>query len=90
MSFYFCHSPSIFAQLRSNLFALKAQANPNAAIGCKCQNGESRKCKTGLPVSPRKNHTAAGNDKNMHSFSDYIKKSRYSHSMVPGGFEVMS
>ncbi|MCX8505058.1 MAG: hypothetical protein ORN98_00375 [Alphaproteobacteria bacterium] len=31
--------PPRFAQLRSNLFALKAQANPNA--GCKCQVGES-------------------------------------------------
>ena len=70
MSFIFCHSPSIFAQLRSNLFAFAAQANPNA--GCKCQIGESRKCKTGLPVSPRvrvgmgferDKRAAAGNDK---------------------------
>ena len=35
----FCHSPPIFAQLRSTLFAFAAQANPNA--GCKCQVGES-------------------------------------------------
>ncbi|MCX8507231.1 MAG: hypothetical protein ORN98_11555 [Alphaproteobacteria bacterium] len=39
MSSYFRHSPPRFAQLRSTLFALKAQANPNA--GCKCQVGES-------------------------------------------------
>ncbi|MCX8505510.1 MAG: hypothetical protein ORN98_02720 [Alphaproteobacteria bacterium] len=31
--------PPRFAHLRSTLFALKAQANPNA--GCKCQVGES-------------------------------------------------
>ncbi|MCX8505402.1 MAG: hypothetical protein ORN98_02155 [Alphaproteobacteria bacterium] len=36
---YLCHSPSRFAQLRSNLFAFAAQANPNA--GCKYQIGES-------------------------------------------------
>ncbi|MCX8506354.1 MAG: hypothetical protein ORN98_07035 [Alphaproteobacteria bacterium] len=32
-------SPPRFAQLRSTLFAPKAQANPNA--GCKCQVEES-------------------------------------------------
>ncbi|MCX8507126.1 MAG: hypothetical protein ORN98_11020 [Alphaproteobacteria bacterium] len=32
-------SPPRFAHLRSTLFALKAQANPNA--GCKSQDGES-------------------------------------------------
>ena len=44
-------SPSKFAHLRSTLCALKAQANPNG--GCKYQNGESRKFKTGLPVRNR-------------------------------------
>ena len=61
MSHKLRHSPSKFVQLRRTLFAFAAQANPNA--GCKFQIGESRKCQTGLPVSPRKKPRGeTGND----------------------------